>query len=304
MDVLKWFNGPQFVQTMSGWMNGRLTFGQALEQWRDRIGPDLLNNLAGQLTPLLKVPYTLLANKNPFPDVTDQRTIPAYDMRRVILGQITDEFVADQIEKTVSKDYYGSKDLAGWAKQLVLQVRQRDPAAWAFYAIKDKAAEFVTKETGQKRETNYDAPDQQLLRNFRRAIYRGDVDKAVQFYHGLLEKGYTAERFGASIRAQDPLSELPKESGLRRRFVESLTPDEREMLVRAYRYYAKMNASRGREAQLFPMKEWGARGQELYQARPKTQRLETMMERSDQMDEDQELAAADRAFRQSMQIRR
>src|SRR5690606_8646486 len=98
-----------------------------------------------------------------------------------------------------------------WVKQLVLQVRRRDPEQWAFYEIKDKANDYLERLTGKKRSMGYDAPDQQVLRNFRRAIYRGDVDKAQQFYLRLLDYGYTAERFTSSIRSQDPLSVLPKD---------------------------------------------------------------------------------------------
>lgn len=302
-DVLKWFNGPQFVQAMSGWMNNRQTFGQAFEQWRDSIGPDFLNNIAGSVSPLFKVPYTLVAKKSTFPDVTDQRSIPSYDMRRQVLGQITDDFIADRIEKLVNKDYYGQKDLAKWARQLILQARNRDPESWAFYAIKEKAAKFVEMETGRSSASSYDAPDLQVLRNFRRAIYRGDIENALTFYHRLLDLGYTAERFTASIRAQDPLSELPKENGLRRRFVESLDAGDRDMLERAMRYYGKINAGRGREAQLFPRQEWGSRGQELYRARPHDEKLVGMMERVANRSDEDELRAADRALKQSLQRR-
>ena len=303
MDVLRWFNGPKFVQAMSGWMHGKKDFSQAMGEWAEQYAPDLLNTMAGNASPWVRGGYTVLAGKQSFPDVFDQRTIPAYDMRRVILGQMTDDFTADRIEKLINKDYYGSRDLGTWAKQLILQVRTRDPEAWAFYAIRDKAERFYEQQTGITRESSVQSPDQQLLRNFRRAIYQGDPEKAVQFYHGLLEKGYTAERFGASIRAQDPLSGLPKENGLRRKFVESLTADDREMLQRAERYYSKMAASRGRERVLFPSERSGVRGQQLYQANPRDEQLRTMMQRVEDRTDDEELRAADRALRQSLQRR-
>jgi hypothetical protein len=277
MDVAKWISGPKFVQAISGWMNGRTDFPTAFSSWRDEIVPDFLNNVANSVGPYFKIPYTLFSKKNPFPNVLDQRTVPAYDMRRVILGQITDDFIADGIERAINKDYYGSKDLGDWAKQLILQARQRDPEAWAFYEMKDKAADFVQKATGVSRDPNFNAPDQQVLRNFRRAIYRGDVKKATQFYLRLLDYGYTSERFAASIRAQDPLSGLPK--ALRQPFIASLTPFDREQLQRANEYYKRINAGRGLERQLFPSKRWGEAWMNEYRQHPKTDVLQRMMGR-------------------------
>lgn len=300
-DVTKWFSGAKFMQAMGQWMNGKTDFPTAFSTWRDQLVPDFLNNTIGSAGPYGKIPYALLSGKNTFPDITDQRTIPAYDMRRHILGQITDEFTADQIETAINKDYYGSKDVGDWARQLVLQVRQRDPDQWAFYSIKDKAAKFVEQRTGQKRDSAFDAPDQQVLRNFKRAIYRGDVEKAVQFYQRLLDYGYTSERFAASIRSQDPLSTLPKENGLRAQFVASLTPDDRAQLDRAYAYYERMATSRGREPLLFPSQQAGANGVRRYQAAPRTEQLRAMMEQTGRMTDEEREARMQRDLRRSLQ---
>jgi hypothetical protein len=301
MDVMKWVSGPKFAQAMGGWLNGKTDFTTAAAAWRDAILPDLANNTAGSFGPYVKIPYTLASGKAVFPDITDQRTIPAYDMRRHIIGQITDDFTADLIERTVNKDYYGSKDLGGWAQQLIFQVRQRDPESWAFYAIKDKANDYLEKRTGTKRDSSVDAPDQQVLRNFRRAIYRGDVDKAVQFYQRLLDYGYTAERFAATIRSQDPLSALPKENGLRKQFVDSLNPDDRAQLDRAYVFYQRMNASRGQERQLFPSQSSGVNGQMRYQAQPRTDQLRAQMQRVDGMSDEELEQRAQRDEKRSLQ---
>jgi hypothetical protein len=300
IDIMKWFSGANFMQQAGSYLNGKTDFPTALAEWRDNLVPDFLNNTVGSFGPYAKIPVTLATKKNPFPDVTDMRTVPAYDMRRVIIGQIADDFTADQIERIVSKDYYAARDFGTWAKQLVLQVRQRDPEAWAFYAIKDKAAEFVERQTGTKRESSYDAPDQQVLRNFRRAIYRGDVEKATQFYQRLLDYGYTADRFKQSIRAQEPLAGLPKENGLRAAFVAGLTPDERRLLDRAQSYYTRINSQRGEERGLFPSDRSGAAGLQRFQANPQVDRLRQTMERNQQLDDDARRLQAERALQNSL----
>lgn len=276
MDVMKWFSGPAFMQQMGAWMGGKTDFPTAFTAWRDQLAPDFVNNFVGSFGPYLKIPYTLASKKNPFPDVLDQRTVPAHDMRRVILGQMADDFTADRIENLVNKDYYSSKDMGDWSRQLILQVRQRDPEQWAFYEIKDKAATFLEKQTGADRDTSYNAPDQQVLRNFRRAIYGGDVENATRFYLRLLDYGYTAERFQASIRAQAPLAGLPKAQ--QQPFIASLSEFEREQLTRANDYYQRIAVARRHERQLFPSARSGQRGLDRFRAYPQTPWLEGLME--------------------------
>ena len=300
IDIMKWFSGARFAQQAGAYLNGKTDFPTALAEWRDNIVPDFLNNTVGSFGPYAKIPVTLATKKNPFPDVTDMRTVPAYDMRRVIIGQIADDFTADQIERIVSKDYYAARDFGTWAKQLVLQVRQRDPEAWAFYAIKDKAAEFEERMTGNSDDSSRNSEDQQVLRNFRRAIYKGDVEKAVQFYQRLLDYKYTADRFKQSIRAQEPLAGLPKENGLRAAFVASLTPDERRLLDRAQSYYTRINSQRGEERGLFPSERSGAAGLQRFQANPQVDRLRQTMERNQQLDDDARRLQAERALQNSL----
>lgn len=254
LDVMKWVSGAEFVRQMGDVANGRTDFTTGMGSWLSQIPPDLANNTIGQAGPLFKLPYTYLSGKNPFPDVTDQRTIPSYDMKRVLLGQATDEFTADVVMRVADKEYLAPRDFGDWAKQLILQVRKRDPEQWAFYEIKDKAATWLEEKTGVPRApgSGYDAKHLQALRNFRKSIYRGDMANALRFYHVLIDYGYTAEQFQASIRSQDPLSEIPK--ALRSEFVAQLPAWEQAQLERAYRFYSKMATGKGTEKLLFPRK--------------------------------------------------
>lgn len=291
-DVMKWVSGAKMAQAGMSWVAGKTDFATAFNTWASEIPGDFANNTLGSTGPLVKIGTALTLKKSTFPDVLDAKTIPDYDLRRNIIGQMTDDFTADQLERIVNKDYAAPKDYGVWAKQLILQMRQRDPESWAFYSIKDKAAAYVETRTGQSRDSSYNAPDQQVLRNFRRAIYQGEPEQAAKFYLRLLELGYTSERFAASIRAQDPLSALPKESGLRREFVASLRPDEQAQLKRAYAYYTRLSAERGAEGGLFPSKRFGERGQQAFEARPRLDLLNQTMQRRDQMTEREVLRQA------------
>lgn len=278
-DVLKWFSGNRAAALVGDVVAGRTDWQTAAGEFGDGLWRDALNNTFGSAGPVFKIPYTLASGKSTFPDVTDQRTIPSYDMGRVIIGQMTDQFTAEMLELAINKDYVASRDAGEWAQQAILQVRRRDPESWAFYAIKDKAAQFEEAKTGRREQrAAYDAPDAQVLRQFRRAIYQADVPTAVRMYRRLLELGYTAERFESSVRAQDPLYGLPK--ALRDEFVRGLNPSEREQLRSAYRYYLRMEEMEGAGRRLFPSREASERTRARYQTSPRLDVLHDEIQRA------------------------
>lgn len=294
-DVAKWFGGMDAMRLAADLAGGRTDFSTALGEWLKKFHRDFFNNL-WQVGPAVKIAYTAMSGKSSFPDVTDQRTIPANEVKWNILGQATDQFTADLIRRAVDKDYLAPRDTKDWAMQTILQVRKRDPQQWAFYEIKDKAADYLEAQTGQSRDSSYNAPDQQVLRNFRKAIYRGDVENAMRFYDRLLELGYTSERFQASIRAQDPLSALPKD--LREGFVATLSKVERAQLTRAYEFYARMTENRGAERALFPSKRMSDAGRANYQ--PRHDRLVREMQSTAAMTDEELVLQAEKELRRSL----
>lgn len=294
-DVMKWFGGPDAARLAGDLASGRTNFSTALSDWMQRFPRDFANNVF-QVGPAVKIAYTALSKKSTFPDVTDQRSIPAYDLKWAILGQATDQFTADLIRRAVDKDYMAPRDAKDWTQQIILQVRKRDPQQWAFYEIKDKAAAFLEEKTGRTRSSEFNAPDQQVLRNFRRAIYRADIPNAIKFYDRLVELGYTADRFKSSIRAQDPLSELPKE--LRGQFVEGLSRFERNQLTRAYEYYARMTENRGAERALFPSERATPSQRQRFQ--PRHDRLQQEMESAERLTPEQLRQKAEKELRRSL----
>jgi hypothetical protein len=294
-DVAKWFGGMDAMRLTADVASGRTDFSTALGEWLKKFPRDFANNLF-QVGPALKIAYTVMSGKSSFPDVTDQRTIPANDLKWNILGQATDQFTADLIRRAADKDYLAPRDMKDWAQQAILQVRKRDPQQWAFYEIKDKAADYLEAQTGQTRDSSYNAPDQQVLRNFRKAIYKGDVENAMRFYDRLLELGYTSERFKASIRAQDPLSALPKD--LREDFVGTLSKVERAQLTRAYEFYTRMTEQRGAEQSLFPSKRMSPERRAGYQ--PRHERLVREMKNSEAMTDEELAIEAEKELRRSV----
>lgn len=300
-DVMKWFGGPDAARLGMEWLNGHTTLDTAIGDWTQRLLPDALNNIVGQIGPAFKLPYVAIAKKNTFPDVTNQRTIPAYDYWRSVISAATDQFTASMIWRATDEDFVDPRTMGDWASQLILQVRRRDPESWAFYAVKDKAEKFVQQQTGRNRDPGaYDAPEAQVLRQFRRAIYQADMPTAVRMYDRLLAYGYTADRFKASIRSQHPLAGVPTE--LRDDFVRSLTPYERGMLDRAMRYYTRMGGMRDSASRLFPKAGKTPRQNEIYQRlfTPRPERLAEEINDRAQMPDDEIEQEAARQLRSSL----
>lgn len=123
-----------------------------------------------------------------------------------------------------------------------------DPVFW------NKATQWKQARTGISREQgSYDSPDAEALRNFRRAIYAGDVDSAKRLYLRLLDYGYTAQRFEAGIKASGPLAELSTKDGSRKALVDGLSPYDRKMLDKAQVYELRMSSLKMDARRIFPI---------------------------------------------------
>ena len=231
-----------------------------------------MNKAAQSAGPLIKAPYELASNKATFPDILDQRTIPKSERGWRFVGTLTDDRAVNVLRTAFDGDYM-SQPAAEQLQQIILQVRRRDPEQWAYFEVKEDAADWKEAKTGDRNDGgDHNSKASQAVRNFRKSIYHGDVANAERFYNRLIELGYTAERLDASIRNQDPLSALSID--LRKEYTASLTERQKQELALANRYYAKIKAMDRREKQLFPKK-----GQ---QPRPNPELLKRIVEEQGQ----------------------
>jgi hypothetical protein len=249
-DTAEWFGGQNFKRLFIEWARGDITLQQFVSDYAKQLPADTLNKVAQSFGPLVKAPYEAVSGKSVFPDVTDQRTIVSKEKWWRMVSTMTDDRVVNWARQVFDKEYY-AQPAAEQLQQMILQVRRRDAEQWAYYETLDRSAEWKEARTGKRRDGgDYDSPDEKVLRNFRRAIYRADVPSAVKFYEKLQQYGYTAERLDASIRAQHPLRALNNEE--RKEFVAGLTAVEKKQLALAEQYYSRMQILDKRERQLFP----------------------------------------------------
>ena len=251
-DVAEWIGGQNMKRLMLEWARGQITLDQVAKDYAKQLPADTLNKISGSLGPLIKGFYEASSGKSTFPDITDQRSIPPSEKWWRFVSTMTDDRIVNSLRAAFDKDYY-SQPATEQLQQVILQIRRRDPEQWAYYEAREDASDWKEAKTGKRHEAGaYDAPEAMALRNFRKAIYRGDVANAERFYSRLLEFGYTAERLDASIRSQHPLADLNESE--RAEYIKTLTPKQRQELELATKYYSRIKALDGREKQLFPKK--------------------------------------------------
>lgn len=282
-DVVSWFGGDNAARLLAEYARGDITFERVVGDFAKQIGPDTLNKVAQSTGPIGKGVFIAVSGKQPFPDITNMRSVGGREKWFAVVQTMTDREGTDLLRRAFDNDYY-PRPAGEVAQQLILQIRRRDPEQWAFYEVKEKVSQWKEQKTGKRFEAgDYQAPEAQALRGFRRAVYLGDVDAAERFYNRLLGFGYTSERLKASIRNQHPLAELNEEG--RKEFIKSLSRADREQLRRALQYWERLSTLKGKERGLFPAKP----GQRFT---PQPERLRNAVESFDRRtDEDVERTA-------------
>lgn len=260
-DLINWFGGDNLARLFVEYSRGDITFERLAGDYAKSVFPNLGNQVAQGTGPLGKGAFIAASGKNPFPDITNMRSVSGKEKWFAVLQTMTDREGTDLLRRIFDNDYY-PRPANEVMSQLILQIRRRDPEQWAYYEVKEKVGNWKYEKTGKRHEGgDYTAPEAEALRNFRRAVYLGDVDAAERFYTRLLGFGYTAERLRQSIQHQAPLAELNAQE--RPEFIRSLDRADREQLRRAVQYWERLGALKGKEAGLFPKK-----GQKTFTPQP------------------------------------
>jgi hypothetical protein len=252
-DVMEWIGGNNFSRLFVDWASGDISLGRFAKDYAKQVPGDMINKVAQAVRPEAKFAYMMASGKDPFPDVLNQRSIDKGDWYWM-LAQAMDRDIAMKLRQELDPYFYNPESAGDWWQRKILQIRRRDPEQWAYFEIRDLAADFKEEKTGKRFEFgSYMSADQKVIRNFRKAIYNADMENAQKFYEAALALGYTSTRFKASLRAQDPLADLNKEQA--KEFEASLNPYEKRMLKLAKAYYGRMASGKGQESELFPKKE-------------------------------------------------
>ena len=272
-DVAEWVGGTNLKRLFMEYATGQITLDVMIRDYAKSLGGDFINKAAQGASPVIKGGYELMSGKATFPDVLDQRNIPDSEKYWRLVGQLTDDRAVNVLRATFDQDYY-SQPPAEQLQQIILQIRRRDPLQWSYFEVREDASEWKLRTKGKKRDGgDYTSPEAQALRNFRKAIYRGDAANAEKFYTRLLEFGYTQERLESSIRSQHPLNDLNAEE--RTEYLKTLTAKQQAELKMAMTYYESMlelKSGKSRSKDLFP------RNSATGKPTPKTELLKRLVE--------------------------
>jgi hypothetical protein len=243
-DLLSWVGGGAFSQLAYDYMTGKTDLKTAATDWIKTFPKDDLNKIVSSIRPEMKTSLGAAMGRDLFPDVTDPHKIQKFDRTNWMLSQVFDKPTADLFSSFVLRDpeFYRSQSWGDTAKQVVLQIRRRDPEQWAFYDMQDKAQQFL-EEHGYEGAGGTTTPATQSLRNFKKAIFNGDLDAAQRFAQILVDKyGYDSKNFAASIQNMEPLHAIKKD--LKPEFMKTLSQSDLEELDKAYTYYARIRGDK------------------------------------------------------------
>lgn len=250
---LRWFGGNRALSNALAVAKGDTDLATAAKDWATSVPADFAQT-AFSVGPVPRSIALAAFDREVGMDILNPRTVHGKDKVWALVKEAVGIVPADILRSALDKDYYSNASLGDWLTQVVAQIRRRDPEQWAYYAMRERADEFKEAQTGRATDKGWSAsPDTVALRSFRRAIYKGDIPAALDFYDRLLAYGYTSERLQASLRAADPLANLPKSGpGNRQQFIATLDKADRRDLDRAYLYAERFRALDGRAKGLFP----------------------------------------------------
>ena len=219
-DFLSIFGYQDVMQFVYEIQAGRGDWGKLLEE----VALAPINRLIQGVTPVLKVPVEAMTGKTVFPKFWEPRGIK--DPWRHIFRTFKAEHEYDAILGRPSRGYGDS-----WIEAVIAR-READESAYHF--IRGRAYDWKQTVKGDKFQGGAWSDRARALYYWRKALQFGDEEAAMRFRKELRR---LKANVAASTRAAHPLGMLSKVD--RRRFLRTLTDEERSRLRRATSWYNK-----------------------------------------------------------------
>lgn len=233
-DFLEWFGLDGAQNHISDYLNGKKTLKEiGLEMAKSPV-----NIIVGGVSPFIKAPIEALTRRSLFPDAFNPRTVR--DRGIYFANQLALEPEYRAIMGKPGKPYLSTMD--------EFAIYKYNPFETAYHEMRDLKNKYL-KSQGKLSEGFFLSPSSDALYNMKLAHRYGD-HKAVQKY---LEKyteiiymrhrgepeskirEYIKRGIKASFSALHPLSGVAKKD--RSAFVNTLTENEKDQLVKAMRFY-------------------------------------------------------------------
>ena len=223
-DFFAVFGYTDVMQLIGEVQKGRSTYSDILKT----IALAPVNRLVQGVTPILKVPVEAITGRQVFPKFWEPRSIK--DPWRHVFRTFKLEHEYDLVLGRPTRGYADS-----WIEALA---SRRDPGENAYHFIRGLGYDWAKTVKGRDfRGQGFDERARTLY-YYRKALQFEDSEAAAQLRKRLRELGVSGSAMASSVRNMHPMGMLSKAD--RRRFLSTLTPEERRRLTRAVEWYYRI----------------------------------------------------------------
>jgi N12 class adenine-specific DNA methylase len=217
-DFVTWFGFDSFVHNTQDWLNGR-------RGMMDH-GKVMVNQFVQGVSPILKNAGELTFGYQIYPDLTKPRPIRDRWEYGFSSAGLRNEYLA--LSGKPHKPY-------GFGHFFYSEA---EPGRAAYYNIQEEKRRFMDSIDKSHDFRASDTKKAEAVRNFKLAWRYGDMEGAQHYLSIYAASGGTKEGFEKSLKTLDPLFGLNEKE--KQMFIASLTPEEKEDLARAQRYYKEV----------------------------------------------------------------
>jgi len=220
-DFLTWVGFEDAIATAMEVEKGRASYKDVMIAMAKAIP----NKIIGGLTPVIKIPVELLSGKSFWPDVFNPW--PMRDKTRQLFKLFSLEHEYDFFANKPSRGYGSS------IEQMV--VYTRNVGENSYNRIKGMTYDWKARVKGEEGSSSFVTPRSQAMYEWRKAKKFGDQEAEDKAYDELRSLGVSYSDIRSSLKRAHPLGSLSLKD--RKRFKDTLTDKELDMLDQAYDWY-------------------------------------------------------------------
>lgn len=222
-DALSWFGGEDLPSDIEDVTTGRTTVGTKVKE-AALATPEKLIQAS---SPIFKTAIETVLGSSTYPDIQNPRPI------RDRAEHVARTFSMDSIYRYLA----GKPSRGGWEEISRLVSYTTDPGESAYYTTRGLIRDWLKKEGEEAPPSIVPNEKSNALYYYKQALRFGDEKAAEKYLNQYYELGGTDAGLKRSIELGAPLSTLKK--GQRQDFLDSLSPEELEMIDRAEEWYDK-----------------------------------------------------------------
>jgi hypothetical protein len=222
-DALSWFGFGDVVDAMQAYEKGQTSLLGVMTA----APKNVLNKVGTSISPVFTLPLESATQRKLWPDLFQTRFIR--DRWRNLFQTFSLENEYDAAMQRPSRGYARS-----WVDSVIYR---RSPDETAYNEARGLAYDWLRTTKGQEGAGGFSSPRSNALYDWRKSRVFGDKASEDRALDRMIELGMTKGDLNASIKRAAPLGPIAKKD--RAAFVQSLTDEEYQKLVRAQEFYER-----------------------------------------------------------------